>query len=221
MKKNILSISHVSISLDSLLSALHIDKENDLIEDIKTMLETAIEIARPIAVYSPLSPVLCEGRIELDGVALEEPFIYKMLSDCDIVIPYVISCGQEIEAWSQSLTDVFEQFVADELKQMCLNAIREKLVSEVKEKYFKTEGSASHINPGSLKEWPITGQTALFNILGGVTSDIGVRLLDSLLMSPGRSVSGILFQTEATFHNCQLCPNIDCPSRRAPYEGNS
>ena len=220
MEKNIIAVSPVNISLDSLLSVLHVDEENDLIEDIKIMFEAAIEIARPIAIYVPLSPGLCDGTIELYGVKLEEPFVYEMLSNCNIVIPYVISCGQEIDLWSQSFTDVFEQFVADELKQLCLNVIREKLFSEVHEKYFKTEGKISHINPGSLKEWPITGQTALFNILGGVTSDIGVRLLDSLLMSPGRSVSGIMFQAEQTFHNCQLCPKIDCPNRRVPYTGD-
>ena len=37
-------------------------------------------------------------------------------------------------------------------------------------------------------------------------------------MSPIKSVSGILFPTEVTYENCQLCPRDLCPGRRAPYD---
>ena len=47
---------------------------------------------------------------------------------------------------------------------------------------------------------------------------IGVRLTDSFLMVPMKSISGILFPTEVRFESCQLCPRKDCPGRRAPYD---
>ena len=47
---------------------------------------------------------------------------------------------------------------------------------------------------------------------------LGVRLTDSLLMIPSKSVSGIRFPTEQTFASCQLCPRAGCPSRQAPYD---
>lgn len=220
MRKNIISIAHVNISAESLLSALHIDKdEDDLVENVMTIYYEAVKIAKPIAIYSCISPELHGEEILLNNIVFKEPFVYKMLYECDIVVPYVASCGQEIDLWSKSFTDVFEQFVADTLKHMCLGVIREKLFSEVKQKYFESEKNVSTLNPGSLKEWAITGQIPLFELLGGVTQDIGVELSKSLLMSPTKSISGIMFQSKESFENCQLCPKLNCPNRRVPYAG--
>ena len=47
---------------------------------------------------------------------------------------------------------------------------------------------------------------------------IGVRLTDSFVMLPMKSVSGVYFPTEHTFASCQLCPRDDCPGRSAPYD---
>jgi len=220
MEKNIISVSRVDIKVDSLLSVLHMDKDDEYVESIMAMRKTAVEIARPAAVYAPFAPDVHDGAVWLNGVKLEEPFVREMLSGCDVVVPYAVSCGREIDAWAEAFTDMFDRFIADTLKQMCLNAIREKLFGEVKEKYFNTEKSVSTINPGSLKEWPITGQAPLFAILGNVTEDIGVVLSDSFLMIPNKSISGIIFQTEKEYHNCQLCPRTNCPGRRAPYSGD-
>jgi hypothetical protein len=37
-------------------------------------------------------------------------------------------------------------------------------------------------------------------------------------MVPTKSVSGIIFPTEADFQSCQLCERENCPNRRAPYD---
>lgn len=219
MEKSVISLSPVGISLDELLSELHMDKEHALIEDIVAMLNAAVKIAKPAAVFAPLPVETSNGAIRLKGVQIDEPFVYEKLSECDTVIPFVSTCGIEIEAWSRSFDDSFEQFIADTIKQLCLKAIGVRLFSEVKENYFK-DGEISTINPGSLADWPLTGQKLLFEILEGVTGDIGVELSESCLMIPTKSWSGVMFQTEKVFHNCQLCPKTDCPSRKAPFVRN-
>jgi len=45
-----------------------------------------------------------------------------------------------------------------------------------------------------------------------------VRLNESLLMTPSKSLSGIYFPTEIPFYSCQLCPRKKCPSRKANYD---
>ena len=47
---------------------------------------------------------------------------------------------------------------------------------------------------------------------------MGVRLTDSFLMVPNKSVSGIFFPAEVTFTSCQLCQRGVCPGRRAPFD---
>ena len=47
---------------------------------------------------------------------------------------------------------------------------------------------------------------------------IGVKLTESYLMEPNKSVSGIRFPTEERFESCMLCPRQDCPGRRSAYD---
>ncbi len=79
-------------------------------------------------------------------------------------------------------------------------------------------GRLSRMNPGSLPDWPLHQQTPLFALVGEVEAGIGVRLTDSYLMIPRKSVSGIQFPTEESFESCQLCGREPCPGRRAPYD---
>jgi hypothetical protein len=44
-----------------------------------------------------------------------------------------------------------------------------------------------------------------------------VRLTESMLMIPRKSVSGIFFPSEEGFVACQLCERENCPSRKAPF----
>jgi hypothetical protein len=74
------------------------------------------------------------------------------------------------------------------------------------------------MSPGSLADWPITQQEELFSIFGNVEDLIGVKLTESFLMVPLKSVSGIYFPTEIEFVSCQLCPREVCSGRRAPYD---
>ena len=74
------------------------------------------------------------------------------------------------------------------------------------------------MSPGSLADWPLEQQRALFAVLGDTEGLIGVRLAESCLMIPTKSVSGMRFPTETSFESCQLCPRAVCPGRRAPYD---
>jgi hypothetical protein len=79
-------------------------------------------------------------------------------------------------------------------------------------------GTMSHMNPGSLNDWPVSQQKILFGLFGDVEKLIGVRLTPSYLMDPIKSVSGIYFPTEIRFESCMLCSRDRCPKRRAPYD---
>ena len=58
----------------------------------------------------------------------------------------------------------------------------------------------------------------LFELLGNPKDTVGVRLTQSCLMVPNKSVSGIRFPIEESFETCQLCPREGCPGRKAPYD---
>jgi len=54
----------------------------------------------------------------------------------------------------------------------------------------------SYMSRGSLRDWTIEEQTTFFTILGDVEASIGVRLNESLLMIPRKSVSRLYFPTK-------------------------
>jgi len=203
--------------VDCLLSALRIDADSDDADTVRDLLRQAEAVARPKAMYRE---AFIDDRgddfVVIRGIKLSSRVLAVNLQDVHRVFPFAITCGTEIEEWSQSLGDALERYWADRIKEMALGAaggaLSEHLVSTFQ------PGKTSTMNPGSLEDWPLTEQTALFSVLGDVTGTIGVRLSDTFLMTPVKSVSGLRFPTEISFESCQLCKRSACPSRRAKYD---
>lgn len=221
MEKRIVTIDTASLSIDLLLEELHMTEKHKQYASIEAMFKDAVSIAKPVAIYATFAPELHEETISINGIKIEDPFVFEMLKERELVFPFVATCGFEIEEWSKLFTNMFEQYAADALKEIFLEAVTDALRAKIREDYYTPEKNIANINPGSLSEWPIQGQVPLFEMLGGadsVKNDIGVVLKESMLMVPVKSVSGIAFQSDEAYHNCQLCPLEDCPDRVAPYE---
>ena len=75
---------------------------------------------------------------------------------------------------------------------------------------------ASRLAPGSLPDWPVKNNFALFDAIGH-PEEIGVSLDGRGYIRPWNSVSGIHFPGSG-YHNCQLCKKYDCVGRRAPFD---
>ncbi|NMA94791.1 MAG: hypothetical protein GX974_01975, partial [Clostridiales bacterium] len=61
-------------------------------------------------------------------------------------------------------------------------------------------------------------QKALFKILGRPDEAIGVKLTDSYLMLPIKSLCGIKFYCSESFINCVFCERENCQNRRTGYD---
>lgn len=156
--------------------------------------------------------------VVLGGIRMESRVMRVNLSDIHRVFPYITTSGGELYEWTQTKNDLLEKYYAEEISQMALRAAEETLLSHLKETYQL--GKTASMNPGSLKDWPITAQTSLFKLLGNPEQAIGVTLLDSMLMIPNQTVSGIRFVSESGFSSCELCPRDNCSHRRAAYDQN-
>jgi hypothetical protein len=154
--------------------------------------------------------------VVVDGVTLKSRVLQVNLEKAHRVFPFLVTCGTELEAWSNSMDDVLKKYWSDAVKHMALGAARKALDKHLVGHYEL--GMTAVMNPGSLADWPIQEQAKLFAILGDTQAAIGVQLTDSFLMVPTKSVSGIRFPTEVSFKNCQLCPRDKCPGRAAPYD---
>ncbi len=193
-------------------------KKNTLLEGtIQNLLKLVGPIANPKALYKiAYVDHIDEVSVEIDGVPFTSKILGKNLKSVGRVFPYVVTCGKELDSIQPSTKDIMKQFCFDTIKEMILFSAHVHLEKHLKEKYAVTQ--LSHMNPGSLDDWPMEQQEPLFSILGNVETLIGVTLRDSYLMDPVKSVSGIYFPTEIHFESCMLCPRQDCSHRRSKFD---
>ena len=183
-------------------------------EELIDLMDEADSIADPLALYG-VCPVE-EGRV--GGVDTGSEMVLSRLRDKARAFPYIVTCGPKLEEWSKKYaSDFLLEYWADEIKKRFLGIAAGEFRSHIKERY-RTAGHLAALNPGSLAGWPISGQKALFNMLGGpdfVKDTVGVTYSDSFLMFPTKTISGIAFESETFYENCQYCPLDRCPNRRA------
>ena len=208
-------------SEDRILASLHLPQDTDP-EDLaqaRAQIQTAAALADPKA-------LLCTAQVQehgndyvvLNGVRIDCALMAKNLRGVYRVFPYVCTCGRELEDWSRTLSDPLLAYWADAVKLYSVSSVQRQLFQYVRE-HEMPAGHLSHMNPGSLPQWPLSQQRVLFSLLGDVTGTIGVELTESCLMIPAKSTSGILFDSDTKYNNCRFCPMENCPGRSAPFSG--
>jgi len=201
--------------VDSLIRRLRI-KPGEVAE-FQRLLEEARGLARPRALYlAAYITARGEDWVEIEGVCFSSRVLRVNLDAAYRVFPYLATCGAELQLWAGGVQDMVLGYWAEAVKEAALFCALEALNADLEARYHP--GKTSKMSPGSLEDWPLLEQRQLFQLLGQHADQIGVRLTESLLMVPTKSVSGIRFPNEVGFENCQLCPREDCPGRRAEYD---
>jgi hypothetical protein len=181
------------------------------------MIECGLKISSAKALYGLATiEVREEDRVQVDGVWFTCRVLVRNLEETRRVFPFVVTCGMELEAWSEQFEDVLQRYWAEAIKEAVLRSAMDAFYTHLENTF--QPGHVSTMSPGSLENWPISEQMALFQLLGDTGERIGVRLTDSMLMRPTKSVSGMVFERGESFASCELCPRLDCPNRRAPYD---
>ena len=181
------------------------------------MTEKVRDIARPRAVYTT-SEVKCIGRdrVDIDGIRFESRILNKKLSDLETVYPFIATIGNELDEFKAPPGEMWQSYILDSIKTMMLISAAEYVTEHIK-KEFNLTGIAL-MNPGELKDWPITQQLPLFKLFGGEEKSIGVSLIKGGAMRPLKSRSGIVFPDDTGFVSCRCCTQENCPGRRAAYD---
>ena len=222
MTATVLNSIPLSFDPEEFQKLTHIDLSAPSVRAGAELLETALPVARPKAMYK-----VCyidersEGGVELEGIRFTSEVLSENLKEVERVFPYIVTCGVELDTITISRDDILAGYMLDGLKEMALRQAIHHLRSHLAEIYGLDPERMSTMNPGSGNRdvWPIGQQRQLFQLLGDVESSVGVRLTDSFLMTPNKTVSGILFPTDVPFISCQLCTRSNCPRRRAEYTG--
>lgn len=160
------------------------------------------------------------SRVTVEGTTFEGK-ILKRLADVHRVLPYISTCGTGLEDIDLSTYDFLAPYWVDTLKTRALQAAQSQLKHYVKEHYWLKRTNSLNPGSGNVDIWPIEQMHRLFNLLGGneyVISEIGVRLTESSLMIPNKSIAGLLFDADFQYDSCAYCSRKNCPDRRVPQE---
>ena len=205
------------LDLEGLKKKLRVRDKSSLAKDLEQLMAEAQSLGRPKALYR-VSFIESKGDdfITVEGVPLKSRVLRVNLDGVYRIFPYAVTCGTELDDWTEGITDLLKSFAADAIKEDILYQAIHHLVEHLKESHHLTQ--ASRMSPGSLADWPIDEQRPLFKLLGNTKDLIGISLTESLMMAPTKSVSGVCFPTEIDFVSCQLCPREVCPGRKAAYD---
>lgn len=222
MSRNVIEVLdniHFNLDTSALSSKLHAHEGSQDARDIRDLVEIVRPVVKPKAVYK-VSYI--DGRdydrVRIDAVVFNSRVLCANLSEVQRVFPYIATCGKELEELDIPSDDFMRRYWMDTIKAVALHASLEYLYDYIRRKYV-LEKTAT-MSPGAADQdiWPIEQQKQLFSLFGAAEDLIGVKLTDSYLMIPNKSVSGILFPTQIDFKSCQVCQRENCPSRAAPFD---
>jgi hypothetical protein len=210
-------------SFERFAHTIRIEALDDARDQVEQLFAVASERLKPAAIlrvaYIDGDGFSTEGEltaVHIEGLDFRGKAL-SVLKDIHRVIPYVATCGTEMESFDLSGFDFLAPYWLDAIKLQALGSARKALFDYCRTKYGM--GRPMSLNPGSgnVDIWPIQEQQKLFSLLGE-TDTIGVRLTESSLMIPNKSISGLIFTSPAVdYESCAYCERLDCPDRRVPY----
>lgn len=196
---------------------------NAISKSARKSVDMAKDLARPKAVL--LKKALRSfdnGCMQLAG-GIE--FSGRTLSSCmngaDHVYVFLVTIGPSVEAEASSLMRSGESlagYLLDRAGSFAVESLADTLGSRIlKEDGRKGKSASMPFSPGYC-DWPIEEQIKLDKILG--FSRIGVRLTESCMMAPRKSISGLIAIGPAKLFSkarpkCGICTMKNCGYRRA------
>ena len=135
--------------------------------------------------------------------------VYHQLKHSEQIAVFVCTAGDGISQWSKQMmpTDPLKGFIADILGSVvvetAIDTIQQRLSAEMKEAGLKI---TNRYSPGYCG-WPTSEQHQLFSLLPD--ENCGIRLTDSALMLPIKSVSGFIGIGANVRFNPYTCRNCD------------
>ena len=204
-------IENIPIKLDSddLVKGLRIRRNFEYIK------RSLAPIMNPKALYSISFVDKIEGdQVTIGDTVFTSKVLRMNLEQVGRVFPYIVTAGSELD--DVELSKRQSAMLLDQVKTVVVSKAYQYLRTHLAEKYGIKK--LSSVAPGRLAEWPLTQQRELFSLFGDNVDRIGVRLTKTCLMVPVKTVSGLLFPSEAGFESCELCSREKYMGRRAAYD---
>jgi hypothetical protein len=188
-------------------------------------MHTCAALVEPRAVCEELSPERFATVLAPLGVAGDDLVVGRVYPRAEGLALFVATLGEALPARIRQLFDedaLAEGWMLDAVASAGADLLAERLAERYRQKLAERGRDDARVLPYSpgYCGWPTRGQRPLFDALR--PEEIGVTLNDSCLMSPIKSVSGVLVAGPGAAHRfrpdfpfCEDCRTHECGRRMA------
>jgi len=155
-----------------------------------------------------------------DSITFESEVIARLLERCEKIAVFALTIGNHLEEMVAYLAEnglVLQATVLDAIGSGAASKLADYVGDRIR-RIANAEGltTSRRFSPGYC-DWEVSQQKMVFLALNGDSA--GIRLTESLLMIPRKSVSGIIGIGLAnnnieSYNPCHTCKEKDCPGRR-------
>ncbi|MFQ5826043.1 MAG: vitamin B12 dependent-methionine synthase activation domain-containing protein [Dehalococcoidia bacterium] len=159
-------------------------------------------------------------KVFFGDVTFESRIIAQLMQRCQKAAVFAVTIGGSLEGQVRQLADegrVLEAAIMDAVGSDAAEKAATAVQGRVREiANAQGLGISSRFSPGYC-DWDIGQQTMVFHAMNGRSA--GIRLTDSCLMVPRKSVSGVIGMSPhggelERWSPCQSCKRRNCPGRR-------
>lgn len=191
-----------------------------MLEALDVLRQEIAERCRPRCMFA----VFDAGEAEQHHIKVNDTFfrtgavITPYLAGADKYVLFVATAGQEFEAFQHEVKasgDIYKEFLLDSLGSAIAEAVVRELCARVENHFLPMGYGVSHPYSPGYCGWHVTQQQLLFSMLP--VHPCGVALSESSLMTPIKSVSGVMAVGSHIVkrkYGCELCGKADCYKNR-------
>jgi hypothetical protein len=159
------------------------------------------------------------GRAKVGPVTLESAVLARLLGRCERMAVFALTIGDYLEELVDHLSGrglVLQATVLDAVGSGAAENLADEIQESIRlDAWRRGLVISRRFSPGYC-DWNVAQQGQLFRLLGKVP---GINLLNSMLMMPRKSISGVIGiglpgHGIEDYNPCTTCRRKDCPGRR-------
>ena len=219
-----ITVMNVEIATEQVLKKIGVEerrKPSSRVDRcIKESFQTVISTVKPKALHRTFS-VNASGEctyLEGEGI-LKSRKLSRILHMCDKAIVFVTTLGHALDVQVDNMMSMrpHKGIILDTVASVAAESMANTFQQQIDKRLGEHKSTTFRYSPGYC-DWSIKEQKKLFNLLSA--DSIGVSLSADYLMTPRKSVSGIIGigspEVVKQFGNaCTECLNVKCENRRS------
>lgn len=205
------------INKDLLLKLLHTDESSSIASEALSIANDVKSIVKPKFILKRLNiDDVNNDSVMINSNKFKSKILAHHLKEESAAFVYIVTCGKDISDYADSTSDYLQNYILDQIAYMgYLTALQS--MKKALEKDFNVKKYISFA-PGSVLDWNVVEVKKIFKLFDEEYKKLGVNVLDSGLIDPLKSTSGILIESENDFHSCATCNKIKCPNRKREFD---